>query len=416
MKKQSVSAVILAGVMVLGLTGCGSSSSKAKAYSKYVTLGDYKNVEYTMTVEEVTDDEVQSQVDSFVSGLAETTDVTDRAVEEGDTVNIDYVGTKDGEEFDGGSAEGYDLEIGSGTFIDGFEDGLIGHEIGEEVSLDLTFPEDYSSEDLAGADVNFAVTINSISVTTTPELTDDLVKENTDYDTIEDYEASIRENLEESNQESAESQAKSDLITKVVENATISGYDEDEVKELVDQEFDSFKQTAESYSSYGYEYEDVLSLYGYSTEDELKEGITEYVKEYLDQKMVVYCIAAEEKITVSGDETDALVQEYMETYSIDSEDEVYDYFGDDFFEYRVMYDKVMDVIMESAVLVDSTEEDTEETSDDETDADDETTEEEADSEEEADTEEETTEEETTEEETSEAESTTEEAETSEEAE
>jgi trigger factor len=407
MKKQSVSAVILAGVMVLGLTGCGASSSKAKAYSKYVTLGDYKNIEYTMTVEEVTDDDVQSQLDSFVSGLEETTDVTDRAVEEGDTVNIDYVGTKDGEEFDGGSAEGYDLEIGSGTFIDGFEDGLIGHEIGEEVSLDLTFPEDYSSEDLAGQDVNFAVTINSISVTTTPELTDDLVKENTDYDTIEDYKTSIREDLEASNEESAESQAKSDVITKVVENATISGYDEDEVEGLVDDEFDNFKQTADSYSAYGYEYEDVLELYGYSSEDELKEGITEYVKSYLDQKMVVYCIAAEEKITVSGDETDALVKEYMENYGVETEDEIYDYFGDDFFEYRVMYDKVMDKLMETAVLVDSTEEDTEETSDTEETTEDETTE--ADAEEEADTEEETTEEETSETE----ENTTEETETSE---
>ena len=152
MKKQ-IGAVVLAGVMMLSLTGCGSNE-KAKKYSKYVELGDYKGIEYTMDVAEVTDDQVNQQIDSFLDGLAETEEVTDRAVEDGDTVNIDFTGTKDGEEFEGGSSEGYDLVIGSGSFIDGFEDGLIGHEIGDEVSLDLTFPEEYpQNEDLAGQDV-----------------------------------------------------------------------------------------------------------------------------------------------------------------------------------------------------------------------------------------------------------------------
>ena len=186
MKKQ-IGAVVLAGVMMLSLTGCGSNE-KAKKYSKYVELGDYKGIEYTMDVAEVTDDQVNQQIDSFLDGLAETEEVTDRAVEDGDTVNIDFTGTKDGEEFEGGSSEGYDLVIGSGSFIDGFEDGLIGHEIGDEVSLDLTFPEEYpQNEDLAGQDVNFKVTINSISVKNTPELTDKVVADNTDYDNVEDY-------------------------------------------------------------------------------------------------------------------------------------------------------------------------------------------------------------------------------------
>ena len=121
MKKQRVGAIVLAGMMMLSMTGCGNS--KAKAYSKYVTLGDYKGIEYTKTVAEATEDDIQSKLDSFVDGLAETNEVTDRAVEDGDIVNIDYVGTMDGEEFDGGSATGQDLTIGSNSFIDGFETG-----------------------------------------------------------------------------------------------------------------------------------------------------------------------------------------------------------------------------------------------------------------------------------------------------
>lgn len=356
MKKQ-IGAVVLAGVMMLSLTGCGSNE-KAKKYSKYVELGDYKGIEYTMDVAEVTDDQVNQQIDSFLDGLAETEEITDRAVEDGDTVNIDFTGTKDGEEFEGGSSEGYDLVIGSGSFIDGFEDGLIGHEIGDEVSLDLTFPEEYpQNEDLAGQDVNFKVTINSISVKNTPELTDKVVADNTDYDNVEDYKASVRKSLEDSNKSSAEQQAQADVFNKVVENSKITGYDEDEVNELIDKEFDTFKQTAESYKSYGYSYDDVLAANGYSSEDELKEGITQYVKKYLDQVMVLYCIADKEGITVSSEETDAMVEEYMTTYSVKTKDEVYDYFGDDYFEVSILSQKVRDFLMENAVQVDSTEED-----------------------------------------------------------
>lgn len=362
MKKQRISAIVLAGVIVLGMTGCGNS--KAKVYNEYVTLGDYKGIEYTKTVTEVTDEDIQSRLDSFTEGLAETTDVTDRAVKDGDIVNIDYVGTRDGEEFDGGSATGYDLTIGSGSFIPGFETGLVGHNIKEEVSLDLTFPEDYQNEEMAGADVNFKVTINSIQVKTTPKLTDALVKENTEYDTIDAYKDSIREELEETNEANAEQQAQSDIFNKVVENSTISGYDEAEVKKLVDEEFESFKQTAQSYESYGYSYEDVLSMNGYDTEESLKEGITEYVKRYLDQKMVLYCIADKEGIKVTSEETDKKVEEYMDTYQVKTKEEVYDYFGDDYFEVSILSEKIMAFLKENAVLVDSTEEASEATEED----------------------------------------------------
>lgn len=351
MKSKKVGAVLLAGVMALSMTGCGNS--KAKKYSKYVELGEYKGIEYTMDVVEVTDDDVQTQVDSFLEGLSETEEVTDRAVKKGDTVNIDYVGTKDGVAFDGGTAEGSDLEIGSGTFIDGFEDGLIGAEIGDEVSLDLTFPEDYQAEDLAGQDVNFMVTINSISVKKTPKLTDDIVSANTEYDTVDAYKESIRKNLEESNQQTAEQQAKSDVFNKVIENSKITGYDQSEVDDLIDKEFDSFKETAQSYETYGYSYEDVLALNGYNSESELKEGITEYVKNYLNQIMVLYCIADKEGIKVTSEETDAMVQEYMQTYSVETEEEVYEYFGDEYFEVSILSDKVMEFLMENAVKVDS---------------------------------------------------------------
>ena len=375
MKKQRIAATLLIGTMLLSLTGCGSN--KAKSYSKYVKLGEYKGLEYTMDIAEVTDDQVQSRLDSFVEGLKETEEVTDRAVKDGDIVNIDYTGTMDGEEFDGGSAEGYDLTIGSGSFIEGFETGLIGHNIGDDVSLDLQFPDPYDKNpDFAGKDVNFAVKINSISIENVPELTDALVKDNTDYDTIDAYKASIREEMEEQNKETAESNARKQVFDKAVANSEISGYDEAEVKKLIDEEFDNFKKTAESYANYGYSYEDVLSMNGFTSEDALKEGITDYVKEYLNQKMVLYCIADTEGIKVTSEETDKEVQEIMDMYSVKTKEEVYEYYGDEYFEVKVLTDKVMDFLMESAVEVESTEEEAAEDTDasDDEDADDATTE------------------------------------------
>lgn len=366
MKKQRIGAVLLAGAMVLSMTGCGSN--KAKAYSDYVQLGNYTGIEYTRTVAEVTEDDVQAQLDSFVSSLSETKEVTDRAVESGDIVNIDYVGTKDGVAFDGGTAEGYDLTIGSGSFIEGFEDGLIGHNIGEVVSLNLTFPEDYGTEDLAGQDVVFEVTINSISQEMVPELTDDLVSENTDYDTIDAYKESIEEDLKAQNEESADSQADADIFAKVVENTTVTGYDEAEVTELIDMSMASFEQMATSYSSYGYTYADVLSMYGYDSEEALKEGLTEYAKEYLNQKMIVYMIADAEGLKVTSEEREELVEETISMYGVESEEDLYETAGldEDYFEITILSEKVTEFLRENAVLVDSTEASSEEAADGET--------------------------------------------------
>lgn len=356
MKKRMI-AFLMAGVMMLSVTGCGGN--KAKNYSKYVELGEYKGIEYVKGSVEVTEEEVQAKLDTFAQGLAESKEVTGRAVKDGDIVNIDYVGTKDGVAFEGGTAEGSDLEIGSNSFIEGFEDGLIGHDVGEKVSLDLTFPEDYGKEELAGEDVVFDVTINSITEKIVPEVTDELVKNNTDYETVDAYTDSVKESLKAEKETTIESQIQNDIFNQVVANCTVSGFDEAEVDQLIDDEFESFKEMATSYESYGYSYEDVLAVNGYETEDDLKEGITEYVKNYLTQKMIIYVIADKENIKVTGEEISKEVQEYMTMYSVETEEEVYEYFGDEYFELMLLSEKVMAFLQENAVQVDSLEDTTE---------------------------------------------------------
>ncbi|WP_243130543.1 MULTISPECIES: trigger factor, partial [Roseburia] len=168
--------------------------------SKYITIGQYKGLTLDNSVEAVTDDMVDGRVQEELQNKAE--EVTEGTVQNGDIVTINYVGTKDGVAFDGGTANNYELTIGSGTFIDGFEDGIIGMKKGQTKDLDLTFPEEYSSEELAGQEVVFKVTLQSFK--RAPELTDDWAAKNTDCKTAEDYKKEIRKTLEEEAKTSAQ--------------------------------------------------------------------------------------------------------------------------------------------------------------------------------------------------------------------
>lgn len=185
----------MAAVMIM--TGCGAkdeaktaTASDAKAG---IVLGEYKNVPVTVVKPSVSDEELDARIETVLGGYA-TWDAVDRAAEEGDRVNIDYKGLKDGVAFEGGTAEGYNLVLGSGSFIDGFEDGLIGAAAGEQRNLNLTFPENYQSEELAGQDVVFEVTVNEVAEKHTPELTEAFVAENfPDLGTVDAYKEDLRQ-------------------------------------------------------------------------------------------------------------------------------------------------------------------------------------------------------------------------------
>ena len=188
--------------------------------SKYVTLGDYKNLEVEVTKSQVTDESVEQYIQQQLS--YQPVEVTeDRPVQENDTVNIDYTGYMDGEAFEGGTATDTDLIIGSGQFIDGFESGLIGKKKGEEVTLDLNFPDPYQKNpDLAGKAVQFKVKINKISEPA--ELTDAWVAENTDLKTADEYKAEIKASLTESAEMEYKNTKKSNLFQALVNVSTIN--------------------------------------------------------------------------------------------------------------------------------------------------------------------------------------------------
>ena len=184
MKKKIIAALVGICTVVV-MTGCGNKGIS----NDKITIKQYKGLEVEkVDPVEVTDTDVEDSINSTLQTKSTQNDITDRPAQEGDVVTIDYEGKKDGVAFDGGTAQDQQLELGSGSFIDGFEDGIVGHNIGETFDLNLTFPEDYKSEDLAGQAVVFTVTLDKISEVIVPELTDELVAELSESaKTIEDY-------------------------------------------------------------------------------------------------------------------------------------------------------------------------------------------------------------------------------------
>lgn len=253
--KRKIASILLVGLLAVQLAACGTKNEEkteeaqvtteesdaaaetqqVSIYFKeiqpadHVTLGEYKGIEVVSSSQAVTDEEVDAYINYLTSMSSEQEEVTDRdVVENGDVVNIDFEGKKDGVAFDGGTAEGYDLTIGSGSFIEGFEEGLIGVKKGETVDLDLTFPEDYHSEELAGTAVVFTVTVNGIYQTQPMEFNDEFVAglgiEN--VSTTEEYRAYLKTMMEESNVQAAEQDAQMQVLNLVTENASVSNVPE----------------------------------------------------------------------------------------------------------------------------------------------------------------------------------------------
>lgn len=339
MKKKALLTII--AVSVLTLTGCQSKGG-GNEYSKYVTLGDYKNLSVERIIYTITDEDIQDEIDGLLYSYAETNEITDRAAQNGDIVNIDYVGKIDGEEFEDGSEEDCEVEIGSETFIDGFEEQLIGMKTGETKDITITFPEPYDGE-LDGKEAVFTITMNQIYELIMPEYNDDFVKEYTDSATTAEYEASLMDELQESSNEDSNSMACSDALYEVIENSTFNGYPQ-ELYDLTKSELET--SNAETAEMFGLE---VSDLFG---ED---YDIDEATVEAVNEKLVVYAIADAEKLSVSDEEYNTYVAEIYELYGYESQEEYEKDYSPETTKYELLYEKVLGFLAENTTFNDVSE-------------------------------------------------------------
>lgn len=394
MKKKAV-ALLLCVSMMMTLNACGktnkdntqgtetvaetetevipSSADITYDAGDYVSLGDYMNMEVTLDKDyQVTDDMVKNYVNNnVIANYPYYVESDKTVVENGDVANIDYEGLLDGEAFDGGTAQDYDLEIGSGSFIDGFEDGLIGAEVGKETDLNLTFPEDYGNSDLAGKEVVFKVTVNAIKEKqdiTYDTLTDEYVtylsdKLGTSYETVNDLTSDIRTYLEEQANSSRTQAIRSAVIAKLPEVCTVNALPDD----LLDARMQEYLKKFEDTYCKDTTLEDYLSSTYNTTVDDFKTQVQSEIETELDTQLILEAIAAVENIEFDEDGFNSYVSSLLSSYGYDSEDALYENYaqtaedGKAYLQTIYLCNKALDRVIENTnVTYNAAEESTEE--------------------------------------------------------
>ena len=272
-----------------------------------VELGDYKNLKATKFVHKVTDEEIDNRIQQDVDKATTMADVTDRAVEKGDTVNLNYAGTVDGVAFEGGTAENQTLEIGSGHFIPGFEDQMIGMSIGEEKDLNVTFPEEYHAENLKGKAAVFHVKVNGIQAKVVPALDDDFAADVSEFNTFDEYKQNIVKELNERAQKNADTQLENDLVQQAVDAS-----DCDIPDAMIEDEIDMMIREMKMRMMYqGLRYEDYLKYTGQS-EDQVKEMYRPEAKNRVKMQLVLEAMVKAEKVEPTGEEVEKAIADEAE--------------------------------------------------------------------------------------------------------
>ncbi|MCR5618402.1 MAG: trigger factor [Clostridiales bacterium] len=280
-----------------------------------VKLGKYEGVEVPYSDREVNDESVMNELEAMQKRNASQEEVTDRAVENGDTAVIDYEGFKDGVAFEGGKGENYNLKIGSGSFIPGFEEQIIGHKIDEEFSIEVKFPEEYHSEDLKGAAATFNVKIHAIKAEKLPELDDEFAKDVSEFDTLDELKADIKAKQTERAQKEAKNAFENEVVRVVSDNAEVEIPDcmvDTEVENMVQQQASSMQQQ-------GIELDMYLKYVG-QTIDEFKESMKPMAKVRVKGNLVLEAISKEMKVEATDDDYNEELETIAKAYNMKKED------------------------------------------------------------------------------------------------
>lgn len=326
MKKRFCLAVSFTAI-VLMMAACGKKDTSGLVYLKdfnpsdYVTLGDYRNMEIYLEDPAVTDEEVEQSVEYILSTRPVKTEVTGRPAQLGDVANIDFVGKLDGVAFDGGTGAGYDLELGSGSFIAGFEDGVVGMEIGEVKDLDLNFPDPYErNPDLSGAAVVFTVTLNSLSTKEPAELTDQFVEELMieGCSNVAEFKDYIRDSLLESQKQQYQQKKEEVILEELEKIMTYKDMPEGMVDRMTETMIANITSYAQMYGADVGEY--VAGVYG-GTAEEYEETLKGQAGLMAQRYVMLAAIAAKENIAVSDEDLEKQIAEEAEEYGYESVEE-----------------------------------------------------------------------------------------------
>ncbi len=318
-----------------------------------VQLGDYKGLEIEKQESELTDEELQEAIDHSLGHLADMVVKEDGAVENGDTVNIDFDGYVDGEQFEGGQADGYDLEIGSGSFIPGFEDQLVGLKTGEEKDVVVTFPEEYHAEELSGKEATFKTKVNEIKYKDVPELDDEVANElDSEANSVDEYKENLRKRLSEQKATEAENVEKEEAINKATENTTI-----DIPQAMIDTELDRMVQEfGQRIQQQGLDLQTYFQISG-QDESQLREQMKDDAEQRVKTNLTLTAIAEKESIEATDEDIDKELEKMSKQFNISVEDIKNTLGNTDIIKNDVRIQKVIDLLRDNAKYVETTKED-----------------------------------------------------------
>lgn len=278
-----------------------------------VTLGDYKGLTVNVTKQTVTDADIDARIEQDRKKVARQIDV-EGALENGDTVKLNYMGTVDGVAFEGGTAENQTLTLGSGQFIPGFEEQIVGHEAGEEFDVNVTFPEDYHAKELAGKAAVFKVKLNEVQYKELPVADDEFAKDVSEYDTLDEFKASIRKNMEEAAEKQAELEVENALVDQLV--ATLEG---DIPPVMIETRIDEMVRDFDyRLSQQGLRLADYLKYIG-GDEAKFREGFKEQAEKQVKMRLALEAVAKAENIEASEEDFENEVKRIADTYKMEVE-------------------------------------------------------------------------------------------------
>ena len=309
-----------------------------------VEVKDYKGIEVEKVVNPVTDEDINKQLDALREKNVTVETVDDRAAENGDDVVIDFEGFKDDVAFEGGKAEDFTLSLGSGQFIPGFEDQIVGHNAGEDFDINVTFPEEYQVKELAGAPAVFKIKLKSISKKVMPELDDDMVKDSTEFDTVDEYKADVKKHLEVEKENEAKKTKEDEAIQKIIDKSTM------EIPEaMIETQCENMvNEFAQRLAQSGLSMEQYMQFSGL-TLDKLKEQVRPEAETRIKSSLVLEQIAKDEKIEITDEELDAEIEKMATQYGMEA-DKLKEYIGDNEKESMkrdLAVTKAVDLIMEN---------------------------------------------------------------------
>lgn len=368
--KKRIMALFLAMAMVVTATGCGKGykvGENGEVYNDYVKIKQWKELEVERVDPiPVTDEDVNMSIETDLQTLTSYVAIKDRGAQNGDQVTLGYVGKMDGVAFEGGtSLEDAVFILGEGSFIPGFQEGVVGHKMGETFDVPVTFPAEYSpNPDMAGKAAVFTMTLKKVEQVVVPELTDETAKQlNSKAKDVEEYKKLVRENLEDLNQEEAEMQMKSNLLGVLLEQCEVIEYPEEELKENIEDMTEFMDNQLEQQAAYaGMTAEAYLEASGY-TEEQWKEEIEGFVKENLRMKYSLELLLDVEKISHTEEDYESFLKEEAEKQGFKDADEVEEalesYYGPGGAEIYFLQMKAVDSLYEYCKIVEPKQTETE---------------------------------------------------------